>query len=721
MKKLKPKLNRKFTWYFWITGFIALAWIVIRSGTNPKRLAYPCQKASYPLASAWLVAIISLIGGTYIIKKILKWSTATIVILASSWMFFSYSSADRLNIKFGIAKSWTSDSPVSEIILIDSVPPTSGSLAAGNASVLDEYLSDPAVDSMVSIMEKSKSPFFKTVDLSNGIIGNSDIVLIKANFQWRHRLGTNTDRIKGVIWQILNHPEGFSGEILVVDNQESQIWPTEWLAGFNDYSNNSDDTDQSIVDVINTFKAKGYPVDFFVWDSLNNDVVSEYSEGDLDDGYIFDSATLVSYPKFTTPGGKYVSFSKGIWDNVLQSYDSDKLTIINFPVLKAHGMVGATIAMKNYIGVMNTTKHDEWFGGWVDDTFHPLYCFSEYALVAREIEIAWPDLNIVDATWVGTESNYNYTYGVEKVNKLLASTDPVAVSWYAAKYILTPVAVSPSRTNPDEGFGVTGNYSTVFGYWYNYIKDSTSFICTRDSAEISILTSVSDGNVLVSNINIDCAGSVDYLLIDSSLQFNASVFPKNANDTGIIWSVVNETGKATINQDGLLTADSVGRVNIRVDALDGSGVFSIYELDIIDSFIPVDSVAISDTVGSVIYIYEADTIQFEVEVSPVDATDKNVIWSVVEKGGGAIIDQTGLMISEEPGEVLIKVVSSENSAISDSINVIILELNEPMEPITMAVPQFLNFKENENEWSWFINQDYTKERVFNFKGEEIAF
>ena len=55
----------------------------------------------------------------------------------------------------------------------------------------------------------------------------------------------------------MNHPQGFEGEILICDNQESQIVPDNYLGGFTDLSNNSDDPEQSIIDVVNTFKQKG--------------------------------------------------------------------------------------------------------------------------------------------------------------------------------------------------------------------------------------------------------------------------------------------------------------------------------------------------------------------------------------------------------------------------------------------------------------------------------
>ena len=47
-----------------------------------------------------------------------------------------------------------------------------------------------------------------------------------------------------------------------------------------------------------------------------------------------------SYQKFKTKFGTYVSFKKEIWDPVTQSYDNDRLKLINFPVLKSHMQYG---------------------------------------------------------------------------------------------------------------------------------------------------------------------------------------------------------------------------------------------------------------------------------------------------------------------------------------------------------------------------------------------
>jgi len=382
--------------------------------------------------------------------------------------------------------TWEVNDPVSKVFVMDEIPPTAGSLAAGNSTVPNEYLVDPAIDTLLLMMETQGTYLHKTFSRPFGLVGSDDVVIIKGSFQWDFRNTTSTDRIKGLIWQILQHPDGFTGEILVGDN-------TQW-APINFEDNNSEDTEQCILDVVNTFSSKGYPVYLFEWKDIMHDVVTEYSDGDYNDGYTYDPVSKVTYPKFLSPSGNYyISLKYGIWDSTLETYDHNRLFIVNFPVLKAHGWTGATLAIKNWIGVLSVTQKNERYGG--DGAMHFDYMFSEYALPAKVMQVTYPKLTIIDAAWANPERNYGSI--AVQLNMLLGSTDPFAASWYAAKYMLTPVAYYPERTNPDLSGGW---YSEYFSNWTNCMHDS-GYTVTKDSSEISVydrsVRSVTSSNNLV--------------------------------------------------------------------------------------------------------------------------------------------------------------------------------------------------------------------------------
>jgi hypothetical protein len=377
-------------------------------------------------------------------------------------------------VPFGSLPVWEVGDPISTVFVMDSIPPTAGSLAAGDSTVPNAYLVDPAVDTLLLMMETKDIFLHQTVSHPSGIVGSDNIVIIKGNFQWTSRNTTSTDRIKGVIWQILQHPDGFTGEIIICDNTQN------FGTGINHNDNNSEDPEQSIVDVVNTFVAKGYPVSYRDWKNVWDVVVEEYSAGDYSDGFVYESTSKISYPKFTSPSGNYnISLRYGIWDSTSLAYDLDRLCIIDFPVLKAHSMAGATIAVKNWIGVLTTAYKDTRYGG--SGSMHNNYFFGQYALVAKVMEVTFPKLTIVDAAWTST-LRQDDLINLVNTNMLLGSTDPCAVSWYGAKFILTPIAVKPYHTDPDRpGSGYKNNLDA----WTNCLLDS-GFVITKDSLEISV-------------------------------------------------------------------------------------------------------------------------------------------------------------------------------------------------------------------------------------------
>jgi hypothetical protein len=169
----------------------------------------------------------------------------------------------------------------------------------------------------------------------------------------------------------------------------------------------------------------------------------------------------------------------GTWDSTAQVYNSEQLCIIDFPVLKAHSMAGSTIGVKNWIGMLTTAHYNTRYGGKY--AMHHQYLFGQYALVARVMSETYPRLTILDAAWTSTHDP-NVLAGVVNTKMLLASIDPCAVSWYAAKFILTPIALRPWETDPDRP---NSKYRNNLAAWTDCLQDS-GYACTMDSIEISV-------------------------------------------------------------------------------------------------------------------------------------------------------------------------------------------------------------------------------------------
>ena len=56
-------------WGLYLVGFVALIWFLIRVIPKPSRAAYPCQRAAFPIASAFVIWIGAIVTTSFLFKK----------------------------------------------------------------------------------------------------------------------------------------------------------------------------------------------------------------------------------------------------------------------------------------------------------------------------------------------------------------------------------------------------------------------------------------------------------------------------------------------------------------------------------------------------------------------------------------------------------------------------------------------------------------------------
>ncbi|MFB3888924.1 MAG: DUF362 domain-containing protein [Candidatus Bathyarchaeia archaeon] len=299
------------------------------------------------------------------------------------------------------------------------------------------------VNSLIRLMAQNGLDFYS-------IIQPDDVVIIKINEQWPERGGSDTDVLKGLIQAIVDHPRGFVGEIVVADNGQgrgSMNWP----------SSNAENHSQSTQTVINGF-SPSHKVSTYNWQNISAANVKEYSAGDMNDGYVVvgrpDPTTevVVCYPKFHTVYGTRISFKYGVWNG--SAYLSNKLKVINLPVLKTHDTFGATAAIKNYMGVQSNEVGNG----------HATVGIGGMGTLM--VQTRMPALNILCAVWVNAMPfrGPDTLYGeATRTNVLAASTDPLALDYWASKYVLVPASQAigysdTSSLDPEAEDGVFAVY-----------------------------------------------------------------------------------------------------------------------------------------------------------------------------------------------------------------------------------------------------------------------
>lgn len=321
----------------------------------------------------------------------------------------------------------------------------------------------------------------------NSLIGPEDIVILKPNSQWWHQGMTNTDVMAAFIEAVLQRP-GFTGEVIIADNHQckdlnSRAWTTQDRNGRFNYN-----------ELVEYFNDQGFAnVTKYHWspagpnptplqmDGSGDSVRSHPSEGD---GYIWPrdlyytcphgNRCILAYPVFTSSySGVTIDLKNGAFKN--GSYTGQPVKFINFSAMNHHsGYSGVTASVKNFMGVVDMTcgypgpepegffnthhvgasglfrflaEHRQGlrkFPYFLEIYLHASVFRFHYTggvLGAFMAKVRRADLNIITAIRTGWGSRID-TKMATQTDTLLASTDPVALDFWAAKNVLLPATAA---------------------------------------------------------------------------------------------------------------------------------------------------------------------------------------------------------------------------------------------------------------------------------------
>ena len=166
--------------------------------------------------------------------------------------------------------------------------------------------------------------------------------------------------------------------------------------------------------------------------------------------------------------------------------------------------------------------------------------------------------------------------------------------WYADGMEMAPSAQGVYRMGP-AGYALEQYLCGV----YNVHGNSKIFTLAVETARIApdddtdtlfsqVLTyfeGISGGDVLVNEVSVSSEGGVTSIDVNGgTLQFYADVLPPNATNSIVFWSVVDETGSATIDQNGLLQAPGFssgnGTIWVKAVSTDGTNVADSMQITI---------------------------------------------------------------------------------------------------------------------------------------------
>jgi uncharacterized protein (DUF362 family) len=301
----------------------------------------------------------------------------------------------------------------------------------------------------------------------NGLFASGDVIIIKINAQWSERGSTNNDLLKGLIQYIVNHPNGFTGEIIVADNGQGNMGSASHQAKLDWVLPNSKDKQTNAMAVIDSFAKQGHKVSGIVWDDLTGKYVVDFDANDNASGFVVEQGATstgirISYPKFTTKYRTALSFKKGIWNAATKSFDSQRLKVINMPILKSDMLNQIDGVLGSYQGTASN----------VLTAMSALQSIRNGGMGTQLLATRFPTLNILDMIYLPSRSGSASPYqDAIQTNIIAVSTDPVALDWWAAKNVMLPIVERVAardggkqarervlNTNPD-------NKAAGFGAW----------------------------------------------------------------------------------------------------------------------------------------------------------------------------------------------------------------------------------------------------------------
>jgi uncharacterized protein YjdB len=196
----------------------------------------------------------------------------------------------------------------------------------------------------------------------------------------------------------------------------------------------------------------------------------------------------------------------------------------------------------------------------------------------------------------------------------------------------------------------------------------------------TLLVTISNQIVQVKGITVTGSKGITSITTNNgTLQLSATVFPSNATNQIVSWLIINETGQASINSSGIVTAISNGTVTAQATANDGSGVYGNLVITISGQVTLVTGITITGEGGATTISGDNKTLQLNAEITPNYATNQTIIWSISYGTGQASISESGLVTAIASGTVIARASANDGSGVGSLLEITIKsKFTEPL-------------------------------------------
>ncbi len=208
------------------------------------------------------------------------------------------------------------------------------------------------------------------------------------------------------------------------------------------------------------------------------------------------------------------------------------------------------------------------------------------------------------------------------------------------------------------------------------------------SGEAVITASTANGKTAECTITVPGTKVTDVSLdpteaqmhIGETLQLEETVIPKNADNQNVTWTSNNES-VASVDEDGLVTAEDAGTATITVTTEDGG---KTAQCTITVLKIPVTGVSLNYTTAE---LRVKKTLQLTETVTPENADNKDVTWSSSNEAV-ASVNENGLVTAKNAGTATITVTTEDGGKTAEcAITVEAVPVQQiKLEPVSTTLP-----------------------------------
>ncbi len=205
---------------------------------------------------------------------------------------------------------------------------------------------------------------------------------------------------------------------------------------------------------------------------------------------------------------------------------------------------------------------------------------------------------------------------------------------------------------------------------------------TLDGTNISVskVITINNANVLTKKVSIVQLDNDSTIIANKGIvHFGTSFLPLNASNKSGVWSV-SPSNLATISQAGVLTPSNPGKVTISFTTNDGTGISASKTYDILQK---MQSITIETPISTPNIMDTMTSLQLTANILPVNASSKNVTWSV-SPYDFANINQSGLLIPKKNGSVTVTVIANDGSNVKATRTILIDNKNVKISNIDIS-------------------------------------